>query len=279
MAELLVTGARGFVGTAICRIFDDLGMAWRAFAGDVCRYEDFREYPDARAIVHLAGRTRFTDENRFQAFTTNVLGALNAARFACEQGGSLFFASTCCYAPDAPMPVPETAPLHPSSAYARSKISAEDIIQHFAHEFGLPGCIFRLFNVYGPGQPQGFVVPDYLSRLPSERLTIFNPDAMRDFIHVDDAARFMATAVAATPTTMHCVNAGTGVGHSVQQVVAMLCALMDTRPEFEYALSEVAIMESVADITLARRLFGWEPSIELEQGLRRVVEAAQGTGG
>ena len=270
---ILVTGSKGFLGSAVTRILDDLSMPWEAFSGNVCRYEDFLNYPDSRSILHLAAKISVGRDERFDLFDTNVTGAYNAVRFACSQKGNFFLASTCCYEPKAPIPTPESAPLYPYSAYARSKICAEKLVQEFSEEFQLKGCIFRLFNLYGPHQPTGFVVSDYLAKLPAEKLMISNPDAVRDFIHLNDAGRLIARALASDLPGMQCVNVGTGVGHSVKQLVTTMCKAMGIEPTFEFSERPMQIAKSIADISRAESLFGWSPEVSLEEGIAQTVSA------
>lgn len=272
-APVLITGYTGFIGRSVTARLDDLGLPWVGFDGDVCTYGDFNRYDKCRSVLHLAGKTRagLSRDELLRLMDVNVVGTYNTARFAALGGREFFLASTCCYSPEASLPYAESTPLSSLSAYWASKTEAENIVLTMGNHLGLRGAIFRIFNVYGPGQPLGFLVPDLLDKIRSGKVHVHNLEDERDFIHVDDAANLMRRVLLADNKGMVPVNVGSGEKHSVGEVLEKLISLTGTSPTISSAGSRSRIPSSQADTTFAQKNYGWRPAITLADGLKEVI--------
>ena len=273
---VLVTGQRGFIGRVVAEALSRRGIEWRPFEGDVLRFEDFASHEDCRSILHLAAvvRSDGTPEGDARLLERNVAGALNAIRFAAAGDRALHFSSTSTYDPGAGLPSREESPLLEGGAYPASKLCAEQLMTIWGRHAGLRGTVFRIFNVYGPGQSEGFLVPDLLRRMGDEVLEVRNLEDARDFVHVRDVADLMVSAILADTSCMNIVNVGTGRSVSVAEMLEMLFDLSGKRPRVRDLGLRSGIPRTQADTSRAARLFGWTPKIGLREGLAELLEGA-----
>lgn len=276
--SILVTGANGFIGRALTRKLNELEIPWHPFVGDVTESASFSRAPACEAVVHLAGLVRpgpTTPPSSF--FSVNLGGAVNAARFAVERGVPLFFAGSCAYATDQKAPFHEDMKLITrTAAYASSKSLADEALIAMGGKNGLRGISFRIFNLYGPGQPKGFLIPDIITKVceahATGKITMDNLESVRDFIHVDDFIDLLILTLAPPLGPMQPLNAGSGCGRSVREVVSILQKHLGTAYPVTSPESPCDLMRSMADIGKAELLYGWKPKSSFEQGLLEVID-------
>jgi UDP-glucose 4-epimerase len=295
--RVLITGGAGFIGSNLVRewlrrgaevtVFDNLVSTCslrllegvlsdlRFIHGDVRALEDFDRLPAGPfdRVYHLAASFANELSTEFPAVDvrTNAEGTLNVVTFAKRAGCGLFVytGSSSSYG-DAPVPMSEDGPMRPHTPYALSKQMGE----LYVRGSGLPFVVFRLFNVYGPGEPPGKyrnAIPNMFHALdaPSHRLPIYGEDATRDFTYVDDAVRFLVEAEHAQGEV---VNLGTGTETPVVRLAGAILALRK-RPADHLVLEPPRAWDRVvhrrADVARLRRLYGSVPETRLEDGLAR----------
>jgi nucleoside-diphosphate-sugar epimerase len=203
---------------------------------------------------------------------TNAQGTLHTLAFARQAGCGLFVyaGSSSSYGP-AEVPLREEGPLLPSTPYALSKRLGECYVE----SSGLPFAIFRLFNVYGPGDPPGpfrNVIPNMMTTLDrGGDLEILGADATRDFTYVDDVVAVLAEADRALGRTL---NVGTGretpIGELSRRILALFGA--DER-RFRVGPPRAwdTVVRRVADVTALRGVFPGACDTPLDEGLRRTA--------
>jgi UDP-glucose 4-epimerase len=149
------------------------------------------------------------------------------------------------------------------------KLLSEEILSYAAGLHGFGAIILRLFNVYGVGQPRGYLVSDAIHSLAArEPIRLRNPRAVLDFVHVDDVceAILMAISLAASGGT-RIFNIGTGKGTAVADVAKTLARLAGSRQEvIEEGLPGEDI-RVVADPSAAQRQLHWTARLDLPAGL------------
>jgi nucleoside-diphosphate-sugar epimerase len=175
--------------------------------------------------------------------------------------------------------MPENGPLRPHTPYARDKLRGEEL----AMTSGLPSVVFRLFNVYGPGDIPGRyrnAIPNMMRALDDTegRIRIFGETASRDFTYVGDVVRYFLDAERAKGEA---VNIGTGSETLVTDLAHKILDLfgLDTdRLVFEPARSWDLVSRRVADIARLTQLYGPTEMRDLDEGLPLAAEWLHRTG-
>jgi nucleoside-diphosphate-sugar epimerase len=278
--KILITGASGFIGTALCRLFDRSSVSYyshRDFGLDVTRPETFKHIDASRLtyVVHLAGKTFVPDSWKDPAefLRVNTLGTQHVAAFCREHDLRLVYVSAYIYGNTRQNPIGEEHPLNVNNPYALSKKMGEEVCLFYRQIHQLPVTIIRPFNVYGPGQNKQFLIPEILDQVEAgDVIRIRDLSPKRDFIYVDDVARIILRAI--QTHTEGIFNAGTGRSHSVAELIQVIQKVFQTNLKVISADSARSneISDTVADITRAKELLGWYPEFDLEGGIRKIKE-------
>lgn len=211
---------------------------------------------------------------------TNVEGTRHVLAFARRAGCGLFVytGSSSSYG-EGPLPLQEGAPITPSTPYALSKRLGEGLVAGA----GLPYAVFRLFNVYGPGDPPGAyrnAIPNMMASLvrPGGCIEVLGADATRDFTYVDDVGAVLAEAQRAEGEL---VNVGTGVETPVLELARRILRLFDAgedRLRLGPPRAWDKVPRRVADTTKLRGLFPGACAMTLAEGLPRAAAWLHGAG-
>lgn len=299
-SRVLVTGACGHLGASVVRRLheaghDVLGLTRRrgaevrlphgvrAVRGDVRdadRLSALVREARIEAVCHLAALTRTAASRRdpLGYFATNVQGTVNLLAALADDGRirRLVHVSTCAvYAPGGATPAREDDRLGPETPYAASKRAAEEVIGFQAAASGLGAVSLRCVGIAGadgrPDPDPTRLVPRTLlaatGRVPFLAVT-GDGSAVREFVHVDDAARACAAALDACRSGEHTVfNVGSGTGVSVREVVAAAEeATGRTVPVVHRDGHEPAVLR--VDSRRARERLGWQPR---RSAIRQIV--------
>lgn len=301
MATLLVTGGAGFLGSHLCAALvargdtpvaiDDLSNGYRENVPDGVELL-VADLADASWIERVGGRKfdgvvhcaaqasnalSFRDPER--DYRANQLATWNVLRF-CERAEVrrlIFTSSMSVYGEPSRLPTPEDEPGRPATYYALHKMAAEQYIR-FAR--GLDATIFRLYTTYGVGQnlanrEQG-LIKIYLGYvLRGEPMLVHGSGSrMRDVVHVSDVVDAILRSLHEPRTFGKCYNLGTGRSLSVADIIARIVAAADRPPTYPVRYTDADPGDprfTHADISAARRDFGWEPKVRPEDGIRETV--------
>jgi len=179
------------------------------------------------------------------------------------------------------VPVPESHPLSPITAYGAGKAAAELYLNFYRQLYGLDCRIARLANPYGPGQNiskgQG-AVSIFLDRiLRKESIKIWGDgETIRDYIFIDDAVNgLLAITEIENPSLTWIFNIGSGHGTSLNALITHLQQLVDWQLKVDYLPGRgFDVPTSVLDISRARAELDWHPHIDLGVGLKRTFDLA-----
>jgi len=297
VAKLVELRSRGLVGAdeiiAVDNFYsgspsnlDDVRGSVAVVEADVRRPEQLEEAARGRGvdrILHLAAIVSVEEayENPRLAFETNVLGTLNALELARRLDAVRFVyaSSVAVYGEPVEVPIRESHPTRPVNLYGLTKLMGELLALQYSRDYGLDVVCLRYLNVYGPrmrGGPYGGVVYKFVSALARGERPVIYGDGMqtRDFVYVEDVADANVRALFAELSGgSRVLNIGTGRETSIIELLRIISGILgvEARPEFRPP-RRGDVRRSVADITLAREVLGWEPRTSLEEGLRRTVE-------
>ncbi len=221
----------------------------------------------------------------------NIKGFLNVMEGVRAEGkGKVIFISSggAIYGEAAEYPTTENYPPVPLSPYAVTKEVAEKYLRYYNHQFGIDYTVLRYANVYGPRQiPHGEagVVAIFMDRLLEGKgctINHFEDEArgmLRDYCYVGDIAR--ANIAALTGGGLESCNIGTGTPtHTLDLFNAVYEALKEARPDTDSTLANPAtgaarlgdIRQSCLVVKKAREVLGWEPQVDIKEGIRKTLE-------
>lgn len=281
--KILLTGHRGFIGSALKPRLEEKGYRVHAPEIDITKHDAVRELvrkskPDY--VVHLAAVTTTSDysEHPLKTVQTNFLATANLAE-ACRDLKNfrqfIFASAAAVYAPMTGEKLDEDSRLQPWSSYGVAKLSSELYLQYLGTAYGLNYTIFRIPNVYGRGTDYRFFVESMiLHMLKAESVRINNPEAVRDWLYIDDAVYAFVSALDNKRTYKQVFLLGTGKGHSTGHIAEMISGLTDYQGKIERGqpVRAVDVDKMICDYTKAKRILGWEPKWSLERGLEETVK-------
>ncbi len=310
---VVVTGAGGFIGSALVERLVTEGARVRAFVrytsrgergcladlpSDVIgqvdvKYGDVRDFDAVRdvvrnadAIFHLAALIGipYSYEHPQDVIDTNILGTSNvllAAKELATLERIVLTSTSEVYGSALRVPIDEDHPLQAQSPYSATKIAADALGVSFHRSFGMPISIVRPFNAYGPRQSARAVIPTIISQaLAGATLQLGTLDTWRDFTFVDDTARGFVAVGGSEAAVGQVVNVGSGVEVRIGDIVAKVGELVGREMtvhgddrRVRPGASEVSRL--LSDSSKALRLTGWRAEVSLEDGLRRTFQWIQ----
>lgn len=308
MAKYLVTGGAGFIGSHIAtalaargddvRVLDNFSTGRREnlahLSGCVEVVEADLLEADAVAdavagvdvVYHQAAlasvpRSVATPLDTHEACATGTLNVLDAARKSSVRR-VVYAGSSSAYGNQPFMSKRETDLPAPLSPYAASKLAGEMYCRAFTETFGLETVVIRYFNVFGPRQDPhsqySAVIPKFVvAMLAGERPTVFGDGGQsRDFTYIDNVVAGNLAAADARGASGRALNVACGRQFSLLDLIASINRVLGTSVEPEFAAPRAGdVRESLADISAAREVLGYEPVVEFDEGLRRSIEYYQ----
>ena len=193
----------------------------------------------------------------------------------------VYAGSSSAYGDTPTLPKDESMLPNPISPYAVAKLAGEHYMRVFALVYGLETVVLRYFNVFGPHQDptshySGVLAIFCRRMLAGEQPAIYGDgEQSRDFTYIDNVvqANLLAAAAPAEKVSGQMMNLATGVRITLNQTFEILCELTGYKGKPAYAESRAGdIKDSLADISMARNLLGYEPIVDFREGLRRTVE-------
>ncbi len=306
MAErVVVTGGAGFIGSHIVDrlladgfdvvVLDNLSTGLKENLSHVANdielvVNDIRDIDvcrqvceNARWVFHQAalGSVPRSIEDPALTHDINVTGTLNmlqAARDASVES-FVFAASSSAYGDTPTLPKVETMRAMPMSPYAASKLACEAYCGAFASVYDLNAVCLRYFNIFGPRQrPDGAyaaVIPIFANRTAQNQVcTIYGDGGQtRDFTFVANAVEANILAAKASKKASGAViNVATARRVDLNELYDNIAALTGCKLRPAYEKMRIGdVRDSLADIRLAKELLGYEPLVQLEEGLANTI--------
>ncbi len=282
--KVLVTGGAGFIGSHLVDtlidkgynvvVLDNLSNSDKTnvnenaefIKGDIRSENDVKKaISDCEAVFHLAGLIDIVSNDPDKDFQVNFLGSRNVFSHARKANAKIIFTSSAAVYGNTKPPVSEDSPCNPISQYGKSKLKAEKSLPDNSF-------ILRLFNVYGSRSKTGVIKKFVESVLNFEPVKVFgNGLQTRDFVHVSDVVNALMLGLEKDAKGVY--NVGTSVETSIINLLDMIYSITSIKPHIKFMPErQEEIKRSRADITKINIDFGWSPRVNLEQGLRNLIE-------
>ena len=302
--NVFVTGGAGFIGMHVIpmllerdykvRIFDNMFRGDREAVGQLVATgnvelidQDVRyggavqnAMKGCESVIHLAAVSiNKSVADPYESVDINMVGNHNVFAAAADQGVRrlVFASSASVYGDPKKLPMHEDDELSPLTPYCIAKRSGEDLLGFYERTKGLSWVGLRFFNVYGPGQKTTAyytsVINHFVNRLRQGLPPVIDGkgEQSMDFIHVTDIARSVVAALESEKDNVP-VNIGTGIDTSVAELAKILINAVGVDVEPQFNPRDVLVSRRAADITRAKEVLGWEPTITVEDGMTELVK-------
>ena len=282
--RILITGVNGFIGQHLSRKLTERGYYVEGLennnGGVLNKKLVERKVRGAEVIIHLAGLTSHKDivENKFETLETNFLGTKNVldAFIKSRTAKKFFYASTGkVYGRIVRLPISEDHPTNPLNILGKSKMITENLID-FYNDNQKEFIIFRIFQVYGPGQRENFLIATIINQLKkSNKIHLGDIKAKRDHVYIDDVIDAFVRAIEKKGTRgLSVYNICTGVGSSARDIVRLIEKKIGTKIKIKVnkkLLRQDEMDQEYGSFDKAKKELGWEPRVSLEDGLGRLL--------
>jgi nucleoside-diphosphate-sugar epimerase len=303
--RVLVTGGGGFIGSHLVRdlvadghevrVLDNfatgrrenllnLDSLFELIEGDIQSYERVHNaVRDCEVVLHQAAMPSVprSVQDPLTSNASNVIGTLNVLLAARDSGirRVVFASSSSVYGASEGLPKRESQTPLPISPYAVAKLASEGYCRSFHHVYDLETVALRYFNVFGPQQDPlsqyAAVIPNFLSAALDGRPPVIFGDGTqtRDFTYVSNIVEANRLAITAPDIGGQVFNVACGGRISLNEVVEAIAELTDNPIQPLYREPRPGdVPHSMADITRAREVFGFRPSIDFREGLSRTIQ-------
>ena len=303
--NVLVTGGAGFIGSHLVRallaeghavrVVDNLSTGFRWRLDEVRERIEFIEsdlsHPGGaeraaggmEVILHQAAIPSVARSNAdpVQTCGSNVVATVSLLQAArqCGVQRMVYAASSSAYGTSPTLPKVETMCPNPLSPYAVSKLAGEQYSQVFAALGFVQTVCLRYFNVFGPMQDPNSqyaaVIPKFIqSMLRDEPLPLDGDGSQsRDFTYIENVVRANLLAMTAEGVSGEVFNVGCGYRIDLNRLIADLSSIIGKQAIVERRASRPGdVPHSLADISKARAMLGYEPTVALREGLERTVK-------
>ncbi len=302
----LITGGAGFIGSHLVKHVVDAGGIVRVVdnlsTGSADRLDQIRDSvqlvtgdlaDDSVAAEAVTGMDYVLHQAAVPSVQRSVVDPLGTNRSNvtatlnllenCRKAGVhrfVYAASSSAYGDTEVLPKNEEMPANPLSPYALQKWVGERYCKIYHELYGLETVSLRYFNVFGPRQDPyseySAVIPKFITKLlAKEPITVYGDgEQSRDFTYIDNVIDANLLALRAPNAPGEVCNIGCGQRVSLNELIRILEELLGVRAQVNYAAAKPGdVRHSLADITKATRVLGYVPKTEIEEGLKRTVEA------
>ena len=304
--HVLVTGGAGFIGSNLVRsllargdrvrVLDNFSTGNRdnlaplladveVVEGDLRSYERVHAAVRGTEIVFHQGALPSVPRSVQDPLTTsavNIEGTLNVLLAARDENVRRVVnaSSSSVYGSSGVLPRTEDQALDPLSPYAVAKLAAERFCTSFSRVYDMEAVSLRYFNVFGPKQDPSSqyaaVLPRFILLIAAGRPVTINGDGeqSRDFTFVDNVVDANLRAAEAEGINGASLNVATGVSETINRATDLIAEMIGRPAERTFVAAQPAdVRASLADISQARRLLGYEPAVTFADGLRRTIDS------
>lgn len=296
-SEALVTGAYGFLGRHVARRlsgdgFRVVGIGHGSWALDECRQWGISEWHTADVtldtlityggspdvIVHCAGSgsVGFSVTHPYQDFQRTVESAasvLEYARLYAPESRMVYPSSAAVYGIAEQLPIREGDRLHPLSPYGVHKRMAEELFESYASNYRIRASIVRFFSLYGEGLRKQLLWDACCKAVRGETAFCGTGEELRDWLHVDDAAKLVDVLIQQASPSCPVFNGGTGRGLTVREVLTDTLAAYGCGGAVSFSGKPRPGDPPGYHADISKAIgAGWRPDVDWHTGISRYVK-------
>ena len=307
MEKVLLTGATGFIGSELAPKLIEKGYEVHALERYVTgrysfeknrnvinHYASLADFPAIKNIVHgvqpdyvlhlaAISPVSFSYDHYMEVTEANYLGTINLAE-ACYRevphfkqfimaGTSEQYGMTL---KDKKERLTEDSQLHPNSPYAVAKVAADLYLKYMHGAYRFPMTILRPFNTYGRKANSHFFIERTITQmLKGDKVYLGDKTAIRDWLYVDDHVNAYIKALGNKKAIGEVIQVCTGKGYTTEGTAKLIAKLTGFKGDIIWNATPMRPLDArvlIGDNSKARKLLGWEPKYNLEEGLKKTIE-------
>tara|TARA_Y100001968_G_scaffold296094_1_gene304017 strand:+ start:6814 stop:7650 length:837 start_codon:yes stop_codon:yes gene_type:complete len=278
MKKILVTGSNGFIAKNLISKIKKL--EYNCFTvnkehGDLAKSDSWKTITPCDYVIHLAART-FVPESWNSPdiyIRNNILTTTNALEYCKKNGSKMIFLSSYLYGNPKKYPIKEHFPLKATNPYALSKLLCEELCTFYSSFLNTDHVILRPFNIYGPNQPDYFLISNIIKQIKnSDYISIDSLSPKRDYLYIDDLSNAIIKTIKYEGKES-IFNIGFGKSYSVEEVINVIQNVFGSKlPIINKNIPRKnEILNTLADIKLAKKELEWEPKYQFDEGIRNLL--------
>ncbi len=279
MKKILITGSNGFIGkNLIKKINNNEYKVYKIDSKntDLTNNENWLNLPKCNILIHLAAKTfvpkSWKEPDQF--ITNNLISTTNALEYCRKNNSKLILLSSYMYGEPKTIPTPEKHMIQINNPYSLSKYLSEYTAKFYSDFLEVNLVILRVFNVFGPFQPSNFLISQIMQQIISNKeIEVKSLLPKRDYLYVDDLISAIIKSIK-YDGKHNIFNIGMGKSYSVSEVIKIMQEVLESNliVKTKKESRKMEIMETVADINLAKKELGWEPNYSFKEGIKLLVK-------
>ena len=274
-----ITGTDGFIGQKLIQLFkknniETISINRETFS-DISNWNNVKDIKKFDILIHLAAKSFVPDSyiSPINMFNTNINGTLNMLELCRKNKARLIFTSSYVYGNPSYLPIDEKHPIKAFNPYAQSKIIGENLCEIYSNNFDISVVVLRLFNVYGKGQSENFLIPSIIKQIKSEKIVLNDLNPKRDYIYIDDLLDVYFKLINKEFSGFKLFNIGSGESVSIKKIISTIELKINKKFDI-ISLDKIRkneIKETKADISKISKYINWQPKISFKDGLHKIL--------
>jgi nucleoside-diphosphate-sugar epimerase len=275
--KIFVTGHSGFIGSHIIKKLPKSCIVNSSHRVNLLNRKSLLKLKRADIVIHVAGRTPYKNKNSLvDYYDNNFLATLNVLEYCIKKRvKKLIYVSTYVYGNHPQYhSINEDHPVNPHTPYTESKYLGERLCKSYSDNYDLQVIILRPFNIFGKSATLGSIISNLINALKTGReITIINKNSKRDFLFVDDFVDAVIK-ILDLDVRFEIFNVGSGISYSFIEIMQKMEQITGKKFHANYTDNKSEFINEIrADITKIKKHINWNPVINLEKGLRILLEA------
>lgn len=278
MYKYLILGASGFVGKHFIKLLKKKRQSFFQVGkkhGNLISTQTWSKLPKSKVVINLASKVfvpnSWSASNDF--VSNNISITLNMMEYAKRNKSNVVQMSSYLYGNSKKIPTNENADIFLNNPYALSKYLSENICKFYYDNYKIKCNILRTFNLYGKNQNINFLIPSILEQINNKNIKVNDSRPKRDLLHIDDFINLLFKA-ANKFKNYQIYNVGYGKSFAIKDIINKIEVIKNKK--FSLIVNKKKrkneIFNTVADVKKVNKVFKWRAKIDLENGLRKILD-------